>query len=250
MVAVGELAAGMAHDFKNVLQTIISTLELIESRHNDPAAVRRLAAQGLRITDRGASLANRVLGLSRAAAESVVTADVLPSVTDVAEALSRTAGARIKLSIEQLSDELWRTAIDTNEFSLALLNLGLNARDAMPEGGAIKLLARNASLPSRDRRQRPEKVPSMQDRRGPPLALPGGDYVLVSVADTGQGMDASTLAQVGRPFFSTKPTGKGTGLGLSMAHSFAAQHGGKLRLISAPGKGTTAEIWLPRRSET
>ncbi|MGE4048047.1 MAG: sensor histidine kinase, partial [Acetobacteraceae bacterium] len=216
---------------------------------DDPEAVRRLLAQGLRITERGAKLANRILDLSRPGGGAVVAADLSPSLSDVAETLARTAGARIKLSVEPQSSDLWHAAIDPHEFSLALLNLGINARDALPDGGAIKFIAKNATLPSEERRRRPANADPMHDRRGPALPLPGGDYVLVAVSDTGQGMDTETLALAVKPFFTTKAPGKGTGLGLAMVHSFAAQHGGSLRLISAPGKGTTAEIWLPRRVE-
>lgn len=245
MATVGEMAAGMAHDFRNVLQTLSSTLELIDTLHTDPEAVRRLASSGLRTIERGAGLAQRFLALCRHEKSHICTvSDVLPSILDVAETLACTIGARVKLNVEQPATEVWPTVIDSNEFELALLNLGINARDAMPDGGAILFRIKNITLPQADRRQlmhMPE-----QERRGPPLRLPGGDYVSISVSDTGLGMDTVTLSQAIQPFFTTKPRNEGTGLGLPIVHSFATRYGGGLRLISKPNAGTTVEIWLPR----
>jgi len=148
---------------------------------------------------------------------------------------------------EQRSFDLWQVVIDPVEFELALINLGLNARDAMPDGGCIQIGARNVTIPHVDRRTPYQSALHFQaDRRGPRLALPGGDYVVVRVVDTGIGMNETTLARAIEPFFTTKPVGKGTGLGLSAVHKLATQAQGALRLMTEMGNGTTAELWLPR----
>lgn len=245
MSAIGELTAGVAHDFKNVLQTLTSTLELLDRVAADPAAVRRIAATALRATDRGTGLAGRLLSFARQEEQHVSAVDVRDAVTDIAETLAGTVGMRVKLEVVHLSGHLWPAAIDLSEFELALINLGINARDAMPDGGSIRLFAKNVTLPNQERRQR-TKAPPGADRRGPAILLPGGDYVAVAVADTGHGMDETTLSCATVPFFTTKPRGKGTGLGLAMVQRFANRYGGTLRLTSRPGAGTTAEIWLPR----
>ena len=153
----------------------------------------------------------------------------------------------MNVRVEPPSSDLWQAIIDPSELELALINLGINARDAMPGGGRIRLGARNVTIPLVDRRalalvERPEPT----SRRGPRLAQPGGDYVALTVDDTGTGMDEATLARAREPFFTTKPSGKGTGLGLSMVHDLAIQARGALRLISKAGQATTAELWLPR----
>lgn len=246
MAALGELASGMTHDFRNILQTVISTLEVIESRSNDPEAVRRLTASALRASERGIGLTKRVLKFARQDAKDVKPACLLTSLESATETLSRTVEARIKVGVEPPPPDLWKVVIDPNELELALINLGINARDAMPEGGKIQLGARNVTIPQVDRRSSQSKGHGQIDRRGPRLPLPGGDYVAVVVDDTGSGMDAATLARAVEPFFTTKPVGKGTGLGLSTAHTLATQAQGALRVISEVGRGTTIELWLPR----
>jgi signal transduction histidine kinase len=248
MITVGKLAAGMAHDFRNVLQTLTSTLELIATLHTDPEAVLRLSASGLRISDRGAALAKRFLSVSRQQEQGIRAVNVVPSVEDVAQTLSRTIGSAIKVEVSEAAEDIWPTATNPHELELALLNLGINARDAMPDGGSVKFLVRNAIVPGEDRRRLPDGRAPALDRRGPTLRLSPGDYVLISVADTGLGMDSETLSKAGQPFFTTKPRDRGTGLGLSIVHNFATQHGGNLRLKSRLGNGTTAEIWLPRNA--
>ena len=247
LAALGELASGITHDFRNVLQTIISTLEIIEDRSTDPAEVRRLAASALRASERGARLTNRLLTFAGARAAEIQPASVSPSLEWVSETLARTFEARMNVGIEPPPSDLWPVVIDPIEFELALINLGINARDAMPQGGRIWLGARNVTLPVVDRRaqQRPVRL-GKSDRRGPLLPLKGGDYVMVSVGDTGTGMDKATLARAVEPFFTTKPAGKGTGLGLAAVHDLATQRAGALRLLSELGRGTTIELWLPR----
>jgi len=248
MAALGELASGMTHDFRNILQTVISTLEIMETRAADPAEVRRLAASALRASERGIGLTRRILAFSRRGAADARPVCLASSLESAAETLARTVGARMNVGVEPPPCDLWPAIIDPTEFELALINLGINARDAMPDGGRIRLGARNVTLPKVDRRApRPSAEPHRTaDRRGPLLPLPGGDYVAITVADTGTGMDAATLARAMEPFFTTKPVGQGTGLGLGMANALATQGGGALRLVSELGRGTTVELWLPR----
>jgi signal transduction histidine kinase len=247
MVALGELASGITHDFRNLLQTVISTLEILESRSNDPIEVHRLAASALRASERGIGLTSRLLKFSRCEASVARSVCLLSSLDDVTETLARTVEARMNVKGEQRSSVLWQVVIDPVEFELALINLGLNARDAMPEGGCIQIGARNVTIPHVDRRTCYQSAGHFQaDRRGPRLALPGGDYVVVRVVDSGIGMNETTLARAIEPFFTTKPVGKGTGLGLSAVHKLATQAQGALRLMTEMGNGTTAELWLPR----
>ena len=247
MAALGELASGITHDFRNILQTLMSTLEILESRSDDPAEVRRLAASALRASERGIGLTRRLLRFSRAETPGARPVCLLSSLESITETLVRTVEARMNVRIRPPDTDLWPVVIDPDEFELALLNVALNARDAMPNGGRIEIAARNVTIPLVDRRA--PGAPGRRDsgdRRGPRLPLPGGDYVAVSVADTGVGMDAATLARAVEPFFTTKPVGKGTGLGLASVQDLARLTQGALRLISEVGRGTIVELWLPR----
>jgi signal transduction histidine kinase len=247
MAALGELTCGVTHDFRNILQTLLSVLDVIDSRSDDPDEVRRLTAAALRASERGIALTNRILKFSRPEAVQTRAACLLPSLDSVMETLGRTVGTRINVQVESAPSDLWWTLIDPVEFELALINLGINARDAMPKGGHIRLSARNVTIPLVERRIPQLRLPlEPSDQRGSRLALPGGDYVAVTVGDTGSGMDKATLARAVEPFFTTKPVGKGTGLGLSIVHNLATEAGGAFRLMSRPGGGTKAEVWLPR----
>jgi signal transduction histidine kinase len=248
MVAVGELAVGMAHDFRNVLQTVISTLELLESRADDTEEVRRLTASALRASERGIALTGRILNFSRREAAAARSVCLLPCLESVREMLSRTLEARMNVRIELRGDDLWPVVVDPIEFELALVNLGLNARDAMPGGGRICFGARNVTIPIHERRDPKGAARILDDRRGPRIALPGGDYVTVNVDDTGAGMDEATLARAAEPFFTTKPVGKGTGLGLAMVHHLVTRAQGALRMMSKVDCGTSVQLWLPRGS--
>ncbi len=247
MAALGELASGITHDFRNILQIVISTLDLIENRAADPVEVRRLAASALRASERGVGLTRRLLSFARREPAAARPACLLTSLESVTETLARTFEARMNVGIEQPSPDLWPVIIDPTELELALINLGVNARDAMPQGGRIWLGARNVTIPAIDRRAEPSPLKHDQaNRRGPRLPLLSGDYVAVTVGDTGSGMDEATLARAVEPFFTTKPVGKGTGLGLAAVNNLAREAGGALRLITEPGRGTTIELWLPR----
>ncbi len=247
MAALGELAGGITHDFRNILQTVIATLEIIESRSHDPAEVQRLATSALQASERGIGLTKRLLKFSRREEPVARQACLLPSLESATETLTRTFETWMNVGIGPLPSDLWPVLIDPTEFELALINLGLNARDAMPKGGRIRLSARNVTIPMLDRRgTRSSQSHVSENRRGPQLPLSGGDYVVVSVGDTGMGMDAATLARAVEPFFTTKPADKGTGLGLASVHNLTIQARGALRIMSEVGRGTIVELWFPR----
>lgn len=247
MATLGELASGITHDFRNILQTVISTLDILESRSDNPVEVRRLVASALRASERGIGLTKRLLRFSRCEGATAKPVCLLSSLENATETLSRTIEARMNVRVEPPPSDLWQVVVDPIEFELALINLGLNARDAMPDGGRIRVGACNVTIPSVERRALRQPAGHAQaDRRGSRLALPGGDYVAITVCDTGTGMDGVTLARAVEPFFSTKPIGKGTGLGLAIVHSLVTQAQGALRLTSEVGAGTTVELWFPR----
>ena len=229
MEAVGQLTGGIAHDFNNLLTAVLSSLTVLRKRlpAEDPKAARLLdnAVQG---AERGAALTQRLLAFGR---RQVLTPEIvhLPALIEGMSALLRSSlGSSLQIRL-QLPEGLPPVEVDANQLELAVLNLAVNARDAMPSGGELTVTARK------------EWMVSARDDE-----LPPGSYVVLSVADTGQGMDEATLARAMEPFFTTKGVGKGTGLGLAMVHGFAAQSGGRLVLRSMPGAGTLAELWLPQ----
>jgi PAS domain S-box-containing protein len=231
--ALGRLTGGVAHDFNNLLMAILGNLDLLRRRlpTGDPLVSRLLdsAAQG---AARGASLTRRLLAFARQQDLKPDAVDVPALIEDVGEMLAPVLGPTVRLE-RALPPDLWRPHVDADQLGLALVNLAVNARDAMPDGGTFRIAARNHSATSSDLLTRD-------------LALAGGEYVLIAASDTGTGMDAATLTRATEPFFTTKGVGKGTGLGLSMVHGFVGQSGGAMRLTSAPGQGTTVELWLPR----
>jgi signal transduction histidine kinase len=253
MNAVGQLASGITHDFGNVLQAIMSGIDLIEVRAHDPDQVRRLAASLMRVTERGVELTQRLLAFARRQDVKPEAVNLPALLESVAELLLRTLGSKVHVEVETPPSGLWQPFIDPGQLELALLNLGINARDAMSGQGTLRLCARNVGLPEFERRHAANasadklqgKGRQGEERRGPPLVLDCGDYVLLTVSDTGSGMDGETLERATEPFFTTKPAGKGSGLGLPMVYGFVTQHGGALRLRSQLGKGTSVELWLP-----
>ena len=228
MEAVGQLTGGVAHDFNNLLSAVLGNLKLLRKRLGGDDAARRLIDGAIEGAERGASLTQRLLAFARQQDLHPAAVDVAELICGMIEMLRRSIGPLIRVETA-FADDLWTAHVDANQLELALLNLVVNARDAMLEGGRLKLTARNAT------------VAAAGDD-----ALAAGDYVCLAVGDTGAGMDGATLAHATEPFFTTKGAGKGTGLGLSMVHGLAAQSGGALRLSSRPGAGTTAELWLPR----
>ena len=239
MEAVGQLTGGVAHDFNNLLTLILGGVEVIGRQMPnlpDPAALARIergkdmALQGVR---RATALTSRLLAFSRQQALTPQSLDVNKLVAGVCELLRRTLGEAIVLDTA-LAGGLWRTFADPNQLENALLNLALNARDAMPDGGKLTIETANAML---DRTY----IASLEEPVEP------GQYVMIVVADTGAGMERATRERAFDPFFTTKEVGKGTGLGLSQVYGFARQSAGHVKIYSEIGEGTTIKIYLPRR---
>jgi CheY-like chemotaxis protein/two-component sensor histidine kinase len=230
MDAVGQLTGGVAHDFNNLLMAVLGSLELLRKRLPDDPAITRLLDNATLGAKRGATLTQRMLSFARRQEMNVKTLDVGRLVEGLRELLERSLGTQAELRIE-IFPRLPPVRADENQLELALLNLAVNARDAMPDGGIIRISAGLAQAQA-------------QDGSG----LAPGRYIRLAVEDNGEGMDAETLARATEPFFTTKGVGKGTGLGLSMVHGMAAQMGGRLLLKSVRGTGTMAEIWLPAAS--
>ena len=225
--AIGQLSGGIAHDFNNLLTAILGSLELLRKRlPNDPRSVALLenAAQG---AHRGKNLTTRLLAFARNQELKREVVDVPDLVKGMTELLQRSLGSPFRIET-RFPLGLGRVAADANQLEMALLNLAVNARDALRDGGDIIISAREESLSA-----------------GRDNGLKPGRYICLTVADNGEGMDEETLQKATEPFFTTKGVGKGTGLGLSMVHGFAEQSGGCLALQSQKDKGTTAEIWLP-----
>jgi CheY-like chemotaxis protein/two-component sensor histidine kinase len=227
MGALGRMTGGVAHDFNNLLTPVIAGLDMLQRRLTDDPKGLRLAEAALDSAERARMLVARLLAFARRQALRPQDVDIVALLAGMRDLIERSIGSDV-----QLRYELPRTAlsarVDPAQLELAILNLAVNADDAMPQGGQLTIgVTRKTAAAT------------------PVSGLAAGDYVKISVADTGEGMDAETLAQAIEPFFTTKPIGKGTGLGLSMVHGLAAQSGGTLRLVSAPGTGTTMEIWLP-----
>ncbi|HEY4163293.1 MAG TPA: response regulator [Dongiaceae bacterium] len=223
--ALGQLSGGIAHDFNNLLMIILSHLNLLAKRlPESDAKAQRYWTGAKEGAERAATLTQRLLAFARRQELKVESANVAALLENLRSLVERSVGPMIEV-VMNVEPDLRPASVDRNQLELALLNLSVNGRDAMPEQGRLAISARN-------------------DRPAPGSRLAAGDYVVVSVADSGIGMDAATLARATEPFFSTKAD-KGTGLGLSMVHGFMEQLGGALKLSSAIGVGTTAELWLP-----
>jgi len=227
MEAIGQLTGGVAHDFNNLLTAVIGSLELVRKRL--PADDRNLLLidNAMQAARRGATLTQRMLAFARRQELDPELASVAALVTGMTTLFDHTLGPSIVLDVD-CPASLPPVRVDVNQLEMALLNLVVNARDAMPRGGVIAISAREATAD-------PAST----------FPLPAGRYVRLSVRDQGHGMDAITLARATEPFFTTKGVGKGTGLGLSMVHGLAEQLGGRLQLESVPGIGTTASLWIP-----
>lgn len=229
MDTIGRLTGGVAHDFNNLLMAVLGSLTLLEKKLPEDPQIQRLLHNAIQGADRGKALTQRLLAFSRRQDLKPQAVDLVLLVNGMEELLKRAVGHGITLSSEFPRD-LPPILVDANQLELALLNVALNARDAMPDGGSVKITARADTVPS------PADSPS----------LPMGEYIRITIVDTGVGMDRVTLAKATEPFFTTKGPGKGTGLGLSMVQGLAAQSGGLLRIHSEPNAGTVVELWLPR----
>ncbi|MEX3687143.1 ATP-binding protein [Paraburkholderia sp. BR14263] len=229
MEMIGQLTGGVAHDFNNLLMAIMANLELLRKQPQDAIRATRLIDGALRGAQRGAALTQRLLAFARQQDLKVEPTHLPTVVRGMTDLLERSIGPRVALELK-LPEGIPLTLADGNQVELAILNLVVNARDAMPEGGTLSIAV--------------DDVQTWGDN-----GLPAGEYVRIIVADTGKGMDADTLAKATEPFFTTKELGKGTGLGLSMIHGLALQLNGALRLESEAGRGTRVELWLPVTSQ-
>jgi signal transduction histidine kinase/ActR/RegA family two-component response regulator len=235
MEAVGQLTGGIAHDFNNLLTTVIGSLELMRSRRTLDADNDALAANALASAERGARLTGQLLAFSRRQRLAPTALSLAAVVAGIRDLLERTLGANIDLRVAPADPLQWHVLADRNQLEMALLNLVINARDAIGErNGAVRIDFTH------------QDIGSGTVNGADAAALPPGDYVTISVWDNGAGMTPDVLARAFEPFFTTKQPGTGTGLGLSQAYGFASQSGGTLTIESAPGQGTRAAIILPR----
>jgi PAS domain S-box-containing protein len=230
MEALGQLTGGVAHDFNNLLTVIIGNLEALQ-RGAAGTPMRRSADRAMQGVERAVSLTQRLLAFSRQqslAPKTVALNDLLSSMSDM---LTRTLGAPIKIET-RLAPDLWPVHVDAHELENSVLNLAVNARDAMPKGGNLTIKTANVTL---------------ADGKAAEMQLAPGDYVRIAVADTGSGMPKAVLAKAFEPFFTTKKMGKGTGLGLAQLYGFVRQSGGQATIDSVEGNGTVVTLYLPRR---
>ncbi len=232
MEAVGQLTGGIAHDFNNLLTGIMGSLERLQTRlpYARPEELSRYIASAQDASARAANLTNRLLAFSRRQPLQPCGTDINRLTTGMAELITRTIGPSITLETCPCP-ALHTTLVDPNQLELALLNLCINASDAMPGGGTLRITTANTTLTLTEAAE---------------LHLTEGDYVTLTVADTGTGMTPEVLARAFDPFFTTKPLGQGTGLGLSMIYGFARQSGGHTEVTSQPGTGTAVTLYLPR----
>lgn len=246
MQAVGQLAGGIAHDFNNLLTAVIGALEMIRNRvTEDDHRSLRLLDTALLAADRGAKLTSQLLGFSRRQRLLPVATDLNVVIEGMMGLLASTLGAGIRLKTE-LGCDVWPALVDPHQVEAAILNLALNARDAMTIGGSLRIATRNACLPRDSATKGQGAMVSPSDRLAVSDPAPPGDYVLIQVIDTGSGMPPEVLAHVFEPFFTTKEMGRGSGLGLSQVHGLAAQSGGELQIESREGIGTSVSLLLPR----
>jgi nitrogen-specific signal transduction histidine kinase/CheY-like chemotaxis protein len=234
MEAVGQLTGGLAHDFNNLLTGISGGLEMMQARIAQGRfdELERYFASVRGAADRAAALTHRLLAFSRRQTLDPRPTNIDRLLRGFEELIRRTVGPGIEVRLNG-SPRPWPTLVDPNQLENAVLNLCINARDAMPDGGILTIETANVSLDQRAARR---------------LELPAGDYVAIAVADTGTGMSPEVVAKAFEPFFTTKPLGEGTGLGLSMAYGFARQSGGQVEVSSCPAHGTTVTLYLPRHA--
>jgi signal transduction histidine kinase len=226
---IGQITGGVAHDFNNLLQVLSNNLQLAARVARDSAAMPFITA-AMSAADRGAKLTHQLLAFSRRQPLSPQPVDVRSMLDEIAALTRTTVGATVQVSIVT-RDDVWPAMADRNQAEMAILNLAINARDAMPAGGTLEIAGSNAHV---DEQQAGE------------LGLEPGEYVVIAVSDTGSGMSRETAQRAFEPFFTTKESGKGSGLGLSQVHGFAAQSGGAVKIDSRIEEGTTVQLYLPR----
>jgi PAS domain S-box-containing protein len=229
MEAIGQLASGIAHDFNNLLTIITGNVETIGRRLNEDVdpRIRRSLDNAMTGAERAAALTHRLLAFSRRQPLAAKPTDMAALLAGMSDLITRSIGETIAVDIHSEAD-LWWCEVDQHQLENAVLNLAVNARDAMPEGGSLSINARNVSLDSGESNDR------------------SGDFVAIAVSDTGTGMSPETISKVFDPFFTTKEVGKGTGLGLSMVYGFVTQSGGHVDIESTPGEGTRIALLFPR----
>ena len=230
MEAIGQLTSGIAHDFNNLLMAVLGSLELLRKRMPDDSKMSALLENAVQGAVRGTTLTRRMLAFARAQELKPETIEIPELVRGMSDLLQRSLGPLVRIET-RFPLALAPIYGDATQLEMALLNLMVNSRDAMPHGGEILVTTREEMI-----------------AEGSGIGLNFGRYVCLIVSDTGEGMDRETLRRAMEPFFTTKGVGKGTGLGLSMVHGFAEQSGGRFILNSQVGKGTTAELWLPASS--
>ena len=228
MDAIGKLTGGVAHDFNNLLAAVLGGLGLIERRMALDEEQAKILGMTRRAAEQGSELVSRLLAFSRRQQLRPGDIDVRALSASLTDILAHTLGGLVEVEW-RVDDGIWPAYVDSTQLELALMNLVINARDAMPQGGTVVVEAGNRTVESGERD-----------------GLSAGDFVLISVSDSGTGIAPELLQRVTEPFFTTKAVGKGTGLGLSMVYGFARQSGGALEIESEVGKGTRIALWLPR----
>lgn len=231
MQAIGQLTGGIAHDFNNLLQVILGNLEFVRAKLTEDAKLQQRVERAAWAAQRGATLTGQLLAFARKQPLAPAAIDLAATMPDLIPLLRRTLGEHIEVRYVETSG-LWPAMADPAQLESAVLNLALNARDAMPGGGRLTIELGNKVLDHEYARHHAEVTP--------------GDYAMVAVSDTGHGMTQEVVARVFEPFFTTKPDGKGTGLGLAMVFGFVKQSGGHVKIYSEPGEGTTVKLYLPR----
>jgi PAS domain S-box-containing protein len=226
MESIGQLTGGVAHDFNNLLAVVLGSLSLLKKAVPQEPRVSRLLDRAIQGAERGATLTARLLAFARRQELKIEFVPLQKLIPDMLDFLRHSAGPSVAVYAE-ISPDVCAVEVDANQLELALINLAVNARDAMPQGGSLTIACHNED-----------------DARA--VGLGQGPFVCITLTDTGEGMSKETLARAQEPFFTTKGIGKGTGLGLSMVHGFTAQSGGAMRLRSELGEGTTVALWLPR----
>jgi PAS domain S-box-containing protein len=226
MESIGQLTGGVAHDFNNLLAVILGSLSLLKKAVPDNPRVSRLLDRAILGAERGATLTTRLLAFARRQELKVEFVALQKLIPEMLDFLRHSVGPNVAIHVE-ISPDVCPIEVDANQLELALINLAVNARDAMPQGGALTIACHN-------------------EDQGSTVGLSRDPFVCIAITDTGEGMSEATLARAQEPFFTTKGIGKGTGLGLSMVQGFTAQSGGAVRIRSEPGKGTKVTLWLPR----